>query len=164
MALPLVYNFSNGDELAMHLKHNMVRLKPLDICKAFSIEACQPWDREELMVGIRWNTLTPLEGVVNGIQNSCIIDGWLRDIKLRTLDARSCLGCLYIHTSGPGLKIEKTLRAISKFMLTCASPTPDAPGRGGGQTFQNKLVNLLHPSDVASDSEVIARISMYRYF
>ena len=100
-------------------------------------KACLPYripaDREELMGGIRWHTLTPrpLPGrsiAQVGMKNTCMIDGWLTDIKLRTLDVNCCLGCWFVHTSGPGLKIEKTLRTISKFILTCASPEPDASG------------------------------------
>ena len=95
-------------------------------------KACLPFrlprNGEELMSGIRWNTLTPRNGL-QGIKNSCMIDGWLTDIKIRTLDVTCCLGCWFIHTTGRGLKIEKTLRTLSKFILMCASPTPDASGQ-----------------------------------
>ena len=164
-------------------------------------KACLPYrtpmDREQLIGGIRWNTLTPREPHVKGISNSCMIDGWLTDIKLRTLDVKTCLGCWFIHKSGPGLKIEKALRTISKFILTCAAPVPDASGRNqivkelthdqdlfvktiwlqeklfnfdsslykyrrGGEMFQNKLVDLLHPSADPGESEVVTRMSMHK--
>ena len=82
------------------------------------------------------------EPYVKGISNSCMIDGWLTDIKLRTLDVSTCLGCWFIQKSGPGLKIEKALRTISKFILTCAAQNLDASG-------QNQIVkDLTHDQDL----------------
>ena len=95
-----------------------------------------------LLVGMRLQNLPRKKTYVKGISNSCMIDGWLTDIKLRTLDVSTCLGCWFIQKSGPGLKIEKALRTISKFILTCAAQNLDASG-------QNQIVkDLTHDQDL----------------
>ena len=191
----MIVRYNLPVEFLHHKMGNVAKYWP------YVAKACLPYrtprDREELIGGIRWNTLTPRKPHVKGISNSCMIDGWLTDIKLRSLDVKTCLGCWFIHKSGPGLKIEKTLRTISKFILTCSSPTPDASGqnqivkdlthdqdlfiktiwlqekfanfdptiyyyRRGGQKFQNKLVDLLHPSAEPGESEVVTRMSMHK--
>jgi len=69
-----------------------------------------PANGDALITGIRWNT-QQARGE-NQVLNSCMIDGWLTDLKMRGLDRDFCFECLFQHRTGPGLLLERCLRTL----------------------------------------------------
>jgi hypothetical protein len=60
-----------------------------------------PEEGDILLHGIKWGTVLPERGT--GVKNSCMIDSFLTDIKIRSLDKNVCFECLFFHNEGPGL-------------------------------------------------------------
>ena len=87
-----------------------------------------PKNNDILINGVRWNTLSR-EGYGNkrkpGIKNSCMIDSFLTDVKLRTLDPGFCFECRFQHRNGDGRLLERTLRTLIFHLLVYAKPEKD---------------------------------------
>lgn len=98
---------------------------------AFVIKATLPFkiaDRgNSLMDGIKWYSASPRDGQI-GLTNTCMIDGFLMDFKLRALDISYCVGCLFMHKSGYGRMIERALRTIIHYIFVVTKPTPSSDG------------------------------------
>jgi len=76
---------------------------------------------DTLITGIKWNTRTPRDRQL-AVKNSCVLDGFLTDLKIRSLDVKFCFECLFTHTSGPGRNLERCLRTIVFHILVQAKP------------------------------------------
>ena len=64
-----------------------------------------PEEGDILLHGIKWGTVMPERG--KGVKNSCMIDSFLTDIKIMSLDKNVCFECLFFHNKGDGLEFEK---------------------------------------------------------
>lgn len=76
---------------------------------------------DTLITGIQWNTKNVDESKI-GVSNSCMIDGFLTDLKLRSLDRDFCFECLFVHQAGPGRSLERCLRTLILHILVFAKP------------------------------------------
>ena len=81
----------------------------------------EPAVGDTLITGIKWNTRTPRDRQV-AVTNSCMLDGFLTDLKIRSLDVKFCFECLFTHSSGPGRDLERCLRTIVFHILVQAKP------------------------------------------
>ena len=75
----------------------------------------------QLMDGIQWYSASPNDGQI-GMNNSCMIDGFLMDFKIRALDMSYCIGCLFAHRSGRGRMLERILRTIIHYIMVVSDP------------------------------------------
>lgn len=80
-----------------------------------------PADGDVLLTGIRWNTTTPRDQQMP-IANSCMIDGFLTDLKVRSLDPKFCFECLFTYDYGAGRDLEQCLRTLISHILVFAKP------------------------------------------
>jgi hypothetical protein len=64
-----------------------------------------PEEGDILLHGIKWGTVMPERG--KGVKNSCMIDSFLTDIKIRSLDKNVCFECLFFIMKEPGLNLKK---------------------------------------------------------
>lgn len=81
----------------------------------------------QLMDGLQWYSSSPNDGQI-GLNNSCMIDGFLMDFKIRALDISHCVGCLFMHKTGSGRMIERILRTIIHYIIMVADPKMDKGG------------------------------------
>lgn len=81
----------------------------------------EPQENEVLITGIRW--LTPkIASKEVLVDNSCLIDSFLSDLKLRSLDKGFCFECMFLHKDGPGRLLERCLRTLIMHIITYAKP------------------------------------------
>ena len=80
---------------------------------------------DTLISGIRWNTTTPRDRQV-AVVNSCMLDGFLTDLKMRSLDVKFCFECLFNHPHGPGKNLERCLRTLISHITISARPITQA--------------------------------------
>ena len=64
-----------------------------------------PEEGDILLHGIKWGTVMPERG--KGFKNSCMIDSFLTDVKIRSLDKNVCFECLFFIMKEPGLNLEE---------------------------------------------------------
>jgi hypothetical protein len=57
------------------------------------------------------------------------LDGFLVDVKFRTLDIDHCCSCLFISRSGPARRLERILRIMMNYIFVVSNPEPDPQGR-----------------------------------
>jgi len=67
-----------------------------------------------------WGTVLPERGT--GVKNSCMIDSFLTDIKIRSLDKNVCFECLFFHNEGPGLEFERMLLTMKGHIVLFSKP------------------------------------------
>ena len=80
-----------------------------------------PAEGDVLLTGIRWNTRKPRDDQ-KPIINTCMIDGFLTDLKLRSLDPKFCFECLFTFTEGGGRDLEQCLRTLISHVIVYARP------------------------------------------
>ena len=86
-----------------------------------------PNTRGRLVDGLKWFTATPRDGQI-GLRMTCMIDGFLTDLKVRTLDIDFCSNCLFISKDGDGRRIERVIRTIMHYIYAVAKPEPGPDG------------------------------------
>ena len=79
-----------------------------------------PEEGDILLHGIKWGTVLPERGT--GVKNSCMIDSFLTDIKIRSLDKNVCFECLFFHNEGPGLEFERMLLTMKGHIVLFSKP------------------------------------------
>jgi len=92
-------------------------------CKtSFTLRTPRSGDR--LITGVQWFTINiPGQAPSSpSVRNSCMIDGFLTDLKLRSLDRKFCFECLFMHTYGEGRTLERCLRSLVYHVLVFAKP------------------------------------------
>jgi len=101
---------------------------------------------QTLIPGVHWNTLTPLDRqkFKFGLRNSCMIDGWIVDMRLRSLDARYCFACWFLDKLGPGAELEKKIRTMCNHMLFFTHVKMDEKG----ENLIAKALSLSHDQDL----------------
>ena len=82
-----------------------------------------PKTGDALITGIRWNTKQARADP--NVVNSCMIDGFLTDLKIRGLDRDFCFECLFLHKLGPGLLLERCLRTLILHIVVSARARPN---------------------------------------
>ena len=106
-------------EFCSHLKGEVVYYQPIKERPTAPFRT--PQDNDVLMNGIRWHTLNP-HGSTAGVKNSCMIDSFLTDLKMRALDVDFCFSCLFFHRNGSGLLLERTLETLREHLVMYAKP------------------------------------------
>jgi len=91
-----------------------------EIRKPFRI----PASGDTLMSGIKWATTRPKEDKA-GLVNSCGLDGFLTDLKLRALDIETCFECLFRHEGTSGRNLENILRTLISHIFVFARSEAD---------------------------------------
>ena len=86
-----------------------------------------PLSTGKLVDGIKWYSATPRDGQV-GMRMTCMIDGFLMDLKVRTLDMGFCSACLFVSKGGPGRHVERIIRTIMQYIFLVAKPQPGEDG------------------------------------
>lgn len=92
-------------------------------CKLnFTLRTPRTGDR--LITGVQWSTadVSGQSQANPSVRNSCMIDGFLTDLKIRSLDRRFCFECLFMHTYGEGRTLERCLRSLVYHILVFARP------------------------------------------
>jgi len=78
-----------------------------------------PEPGETLMSGVKWHTTRPkMEKAA--LMNSCGLDGFLTDLKLRSLDYNVCFECLFRHEGTSGRNLENILRTLISHIFVFA--------------------------------------------
>ena len=70
---------------------------------------------------------TPIDGQI-GLRMTCMIDGFLTDLKVRTLDRNFCQGCIFIAKEGPARRLERIIRTIMHYIYAVAQPSVGPDG------------------------------------
>jgi hypothetical protein len=73
-----------------------------------------------LLHEIKWGTVLPERGT--GVKNSCMIDSFLSDIKIRSLDKIVCFECPFVHNEGAGLELERMLLTMKGHIILFSKP------------------------------------------
>ena len=109
--LPCVLDKHDEDGVVYYIPFSSKITQPLRI----------PAVGDTLINGIRWNTTTPRDKQV-AVVNSCMLDGFLTDLKMRSLDVKFCFECLFNHASGAGKDLEQCLRTLISHITISARP------------------------------------------
>jgi hypothetical protein len=78
-----------------------------------------PEPGDTLMSGIKWHT-TRAGKQKAALVNSCGLDGFLTDLKLRSLDPRICFECLFRHEGTSGRNLENIIRTLISHIFVFA--------------------------------------------
>jgi hypothetical protein len=79
-----------------------------------------PEEGDILLHGIKWGTIMPERG--KGVKNNCMIDSFLADIKIRSLDKNVCFECFFFHNEGAGLEFERMLLTMKGHIILFSKP------------------------------------------
>lgn len=109
--LPVIFDSHEEDDTIYYVPYRNRVIHPFRMPKV----------GDTLITGIRWNTVNP--GPKKwGVTNSCMIDGFLTDLKLRSLDKDFCFECLFQHEGGPGRNLERCLRTLILHIIMFSKP------------------------------------------
>lgn len=114
--MPVVYGHHKKD-VAYYFSHGIKATHPIQV----------PHTTGRLIDGIKWYSATPRDGQI-GLRMTCMIDGFLTDLKVRTLDKSFCMGCLFISKDYEGRKLERVIRTIMLYIYAVAKPEPGPDG------------------------------------
>jgi hypothetical protein len=100
--IPVVFNRHEKGHQAIYTTYKNPISKPLRV----------PENGDNLLVGIKWRAtdLTLLVEAAAAIQN--VFDCLLADLRFRMLTKDFCLECLFAHTNGRGLFLERFIKTV----------------------------------------------------
>lgn len=111
------FGVSTTDNVAVFFRHHDVGREGIyvpyrnPLCKPLRV----PQDGDTLINGIRWDSNSSL-GVAESFQS--IFDCLLANLKFQTLLKGFCLECIFMHTSGLGLLLERLLKTLLLHVVT----------------------------------------------
>ena len=79
-----------------------------------------PEKGDVLLNGIKWGIV--LTERIKGVKNICLIDSFLTDIKIRSLDKNVCFECLFFQNEGARLEFEKMLLTLNGHIILFSKP------------------------------------------
>jgi len=100
--VPVVFHRHNPDQSPVYVAYKSQICKPLRV----------PENGDHMLIGIKWKA-TSMSMVIETTKTvQCVFDCLIADLRIRMMLKEFCLECLFAHSNGKGLLLERFLKTI----------------------------------------------------